>query len=53
MTTMIKNHTAIQVAADTGKAARATKKKPVSKGFFGLLPRWKIDTQALKYELRD
>jgi len=53
MTTMIKNHTAIQVPAGTGKTARATKKKPAAKGFFGLLPDWKIDTQAFRDELRD
>jgi len=53
MTTMIKNQSAIQVPAGTGKTTRATKKKPATKGFFGLLPDWKIDTQALKDELRD
>ena len=53
MTTMIKNHTPVQVPAGTGKKARAQGKKPVAKGFFGLLPDWKIDTQALKDELRD
>jgi hypothetical protein len=53
MTTMIKDHTPVQVPAGTGKKARAAKKKPAVKGFFGLLPDWKIDTQALKDELRD
>ena len=53
MTTMIKNRTPVQVPAGTGKKSRATRKKPAAKGFFGLLPDWKIDTQALKDELRD
>jgi hypothetical protein len=53
MTTMIKNHTPVQVPAGTGKKVRAAKKKSAVKGFFGLLPDWKIDTQALKDELRD
>jgi hypothetical protein len=53
MTTLIKNHTPVQVSAGTGKKARAHGKKPVAKGFFGLLPDWKIDTQAFMDELRD
>ncbi len=53
MTTMIKNQTPVQVPAGTGKKARVTRKKHPAKGFFGLLPDWKIDTQALKDELRD
>ena len=53
MTTMIKNHTAVQAPSGTGKTVLATKKKPAAKGFFGLLSDWKIDTQALKDELRD
>ena len=53
MTTMIKNHTPVQVHTGIGKTAGATKKKPAAKGFFGLLPDWKIETQALKDELRD
>ena len=53
MTTMIKNHPQVQVSAGTEKTARVTKKKPATKGFFGLLPDWKIDTQALKDEIRD
>ena len=53
MTTKIKNQTPVQVPAGTGKKSRATRKKPAAKGFFGLLPDWKIDTQALKDELRD
>jgi hypothetical protein len=42
-----------KVPAGTGKKSRAARKKPAAKGFFGLLPDWKIDTQALKDELRD
>ena len=38
MTKMIKNHTPVQIPADTEKKARAAKKKPTAKGFFGLLP---------------
>ncbi|MDP3522736.1 MAG: hypothetical protein Q8S02_19160 [Hydrogenophaga sp.] len=53
MTTMIKNHTPVQVPPGSGKKGRAAKKKPVAKGFFGLLPDWKIDTQSHKDELRD
>ena len=53
MTTMIKNHTQVQVHAGTVKTARATKKKPAAKGFFGLLSDWKIDTQAFRDEMRD
>ena len=53
MTTMIKNHTPIQVPAGTGKKTRAAKKKTAMKGFFGLLPDWNIDTQAFMDELRD
>jgi hypothetical protein len=53
MTTLIKDQTPVQVPAGTGKKSRAIGKKPVAKGFFGLLPDWTIDTQALKDELRD
>jgi hypothetical protein len=53
MTTMIKNHAPVQVPAGTGKKARAAKKKPAIKGFFGVLPDWKIDTQTFKDEMRD
>jgi hypothetical protein len=53
MTTMIKNHIPAQVPAGTGKETRAAKKKPAVDGFFGLLPDWKIDTQAFRDELRD
>ena len=53
MTTMIKNHTPVQVPAGAVKKTRAVRKKPAAKGFFGLLPDWTIDTQALKDELRD
>jgi hypothetical protein len=47
------NRKPVQVPAGTGKKSRAPWKKPTAKGFFGLLPDWKIDTQALKDELRD
>lgn len=53
MMMMKKNHMPVHVPANTVKKARAAKKKPAVKGFFGLLPDWKIDTQALKDELRD
>jgi hypothetical protein len=53
MATMIKNPALAQVPAGSGKKSRAMKKKSPAKGFFGLLPDWKIDTQALKDELRD
>lgn len=53
MTTMIKNQTPVRVPAGAGKKSRVPGKKTAAKGFFGLLPDWKIDTQALKDELRD
>jgi len=53
MTTMIKNHTQVQVHAGIGKTAGTTKKKPAAKGFFGLLSDRKIDTQASMDEMRD
>jgi len=53
MTTMIKNRTPVQAPPGAGKNARAARKKPAGKGFFGLLPDWKIDTQAFRDELRD
>jgi len=53
MTTMIKNQSPVQVPAGAGKKIRTTRKKSTVNGFFGLLPDWKIDTQALKDELRD
>ena len=53
MTTMIKNHTQVQVHAGIGKTAGTTKKKPAAKGFFGLLSDRKIDTQASRDEMRD
>lgn len=53
MTTMIKNHTQVQVHTGTVKTSGATKKKSAAKGFFGLLSDWKIDTQAFRDEMRD
>jgi hypothetical protein len=50
---MIKNQAPVQVPAGAGKKTRTPRKKSPVKGFFGLLPDWKIDTQALKDELRD
>jgi hypothetical protein len=49
---MTGNHFPEKIPASNGKKARAAKKKPAAKGFFGLLPDWKIDTQELKDELR-
>jgi hypothetical protein len=43
----------VKVPGGTGKKSRSPGKKPAAKGFFRLLPDWKIDTQALKDELRD
>jgi len=48
MTTMIKNPAPVQAPAGSGKKSRIPGKKFPAKGFFGLLPDWKIDTQALK-----
>jgi hypothetical protein len=53
MTAIVKKHAPVQVHAGAGKKVRAAGKKPHIKGFFGLLPDWKIDTPALKDELRD
>jgi hypothetical protein len=53
MTTMTKNPAPVQVPAGPRKKSRAPGKKSLVKGFFGLLPDWKIDTQALQDELRD
>ena len=50
---MTKKSQTILVPAGAGKKARVPKKRSPEKGFFGLLPDWKIDTQALKDELRD
>jgi hypothetical protein len=47
------NQAPVQVPAGAGKKSRAPRKKPAAKGFFGMLPDWKIDTQALKDESRD
>ncbi len=53
MTAIVKKQAPVQVHAGAGKKVRAAGKKPHIKGFFGLLPDWKIDTQDLKDELRD
>ena len=53
MTAIINNHSQIQIPSGGAKKARAAKKSPSSKGFFGLLPDWKIDTQKFKDEMRD
>lgn len=50
---MTKNSQPILVSAGAGKKTRVPGKRLPEKGFFGLLPDWKIDTQALKDELRD
>lgn len=52
-TPMTKNSQPILVPAGAGKKERFPGKRSPEKGFFGLLPDWKIDTQALKDELRD
>jgi len=52
ITSVIKNSPVVQVPASLAKKARTAKKKS-SKGIFGLLPDWKIDTQELKDELRN
>lgn len=50
---MTKNSQPVQVPAGAGKKAKVPKKRSPEKGFFGLLPDWKIDTQAFRDELRD
>jgi hypothetical protein len=50
---MTNNHTSGKLSANTGEKSRKTNKKTAGNGFFGLLLDWKIDTQALKDELRD
>jgi len=47
-------HNAAVVQASTGPAKKTRAKRKVSsKGIFGLLPDWKIDTQELRDEMRD
>lgn len=53
MTAILDNRLPVQTPAGGTKKARAAKKRPSPEGFFGLLPDWKIDTQALKDELRE
>jgi hypothetical protein len=53
MTAIVKKHAPVQVHTGAGKKAREAGKRPGIKGFFGLLPDWKIDTQSHKDELRD
>jgi hypothetical protein len=50
---MTKNFDPILVPAGAGKKAQVPGKRSPKKGFFGLLPDWKIDTQAFRDELRD
>jgi len=45
---MTDDYSSGDVPAGAGKKSRVPGKKPAAKGFFGLLPDWKIDTQALK-----
>lgn len=53
MATAIKQPPPVNIPPAAGKKARARVTKSPDKGFFGLLPDWKIDSQALKNELRD
>jgi hypothetical protein len=52
MTSVIHNAAVVQASAGPTKKTRA-KRKVSSKGIFGLLPEWKIDTQAFRDEMRD
>jgi len=53
MTAIVKKHAPVQAHAGTGKKGREAGKRPGIKGFFGLLPDWKIDTRSHKDGLRD
>ena len=50
---MTKKSPQILVPTGAGKKAWVPGKRLPEKGFFGLLPDWKIDTQAFSDELRD
>lgn len=52
MTSLIKPPSSVKVPSVEAGKTRGAKRSP-SKGIFGLLPDWKIDTQQLKDELRD
>jgi hypothetical protein len=53
MTAIVKKHAPVQSHAGAGKKGHEAGTRSGIKGFFGLLPDWKIDTQSLKDELRD
>jgi len=52
MTSNSNNPPVVQVPHGSAKKTRAAK-RATSKGIFGLLSDWRIDTQELKDELRD
>ncbi|MFA7695478.1 MAG: hypothetical protein WCX63_08085 [Methanoregula sp.] len=47
MTSVIRNPPVVQVPASAARKTRAAKRTS-SKGIFGPLPEWKIDTRELK-----
>ncbi|MGA2161295.1 MAG: hypothetical protein ABSG28_03720 [Methanoregula sp.] len=52
MTSTINTPPVVQVPAGAAKKTRAARRAS-SKGIFGLLPDWKIDTQEFRDEMRD
>ncbi len=52
MTSIINNPPVVQVPPGPAKKTRSAR-RATTKGIFGLLSEWKIDTQELKDELRD
>lgn len=52
MTSIINPPSSVRIPSVEAGKTRGNKRSP-TKGIFGLLPDWKIDTQQLKDELRD
>jgi hypothetical protein len=53
MSSAIHTPPALPAPARTRRKGGSAGKQKAVKGIFGLLPEWKVDTQALKDELRD
>jgi len=53
MSSALNTPPSVQAPAGPAKKTRTARKRTAATGIFGLLPDWKIDTQALKDDLRD